>query len=87
MLTTINISLPKSLYADARKKVSQRGYASISELIRDSLRRHLYEEEITINGFTKAFEDHVLEAEKEPEENDVVLETKQDIDKFFDSLN
>lgn len=69
MTTTINISLPKSLYDEAKKTVAARHYTSVSELVRDALRKTIREEdpnEITVNGFTRAFEDEVLEAEKEP---------------------
>lgn len=89
-MSTINISLPKSMYEDAKKTLKTKGYASISELIRDALRKILYEEDknaITENGFPVWFEDKVLEAEKEPIENDVVLETKQDVKNFFKNLH
>lgn len=42
MNTTINISLPKSMYQDAKRLLEKRGYISISELIRDVLRDILY---------------------------------------------
>lgn len=67
---TINISLPKPLYADVKRKVAQNRYASVSELIRDAVRRILYPG-LTENGFTKEFEDRVLKAEAEPEENGI----------------
>lgn len=67
MTTTVNISLPQSLYNDAKKLLTKRGYASLSELIRDSLRTVLYPR-ITENGFTPEFEEEILEAAKEPVE-------------------
>lgn len=86
-MSTINISLPKNMYEDAKKALSTGRYASISELIRDALRKVLYEEEdknaITENGFPVWFEDKVLESEKQPEENDIVLETDKDIENYF----
>ncbi|MBI4991450.1 hypothetical protein HZB96_05145 [Candidatus Gottesmanbacteria bacterium] len=42
MTTTINISLPKTMYQDAKRYVEKKGYMSISELIRDALRNILY---------------------------------------------
>lgn len=81
-MATVNISLPDEMYKDAKKALPKRGFASLSEFIRDSLRKSIYPE-ITENGFTREFEDRVLEAEKEPMENDIVLETEEDIDKFF----
>lgn len=82
MITTINISLPKSLYEDTKVMVAKRGYSSVSELIRDTLRKLLYPN-ITENGFTKEFEDQVLEAAKEPIKNDVVLKTDKEIRDYF----
>lgn len=67
--TTINISLPAAMYEDAKKHVKRRGYASVSELIRDAVREWLYPR-VTVNGFTPAFEREVLKSEKEPREND-----------------
>lgn len=63
--------------------LEQRGYASISELVRDALRKTLYKEEITENGFTKEFEDEVLRSAAESDENEIVLETEKDIDNYF----
>lgn len=87
-MTTINISLPKSLLDEARKMLKTKHYASISELVRHSLRKTLAEEDpnaISINGFPNWFEDKVLESEKK---NDVagVWETEADIKNFFRNL-
>lgn len=87
-MTTINISLPTSLYKDIKKTIKQRGYSSVSELARDGFRKIIYQQEgLTENGFTPEFEEEVLKAAKEPLENDIVLETDEDIDKFFDELH
>jgi Arc/MetJ-type ribon-helix-helix transcriptional regulator len=86
MLTTINISLPSDMYKDAKKALITKRYSSVSELIRDSLRKTLYEE-ITANGFTRSFENHVLESANEPEENDIVLNSKKDIENYFNGKN
>lgn len=75
MLTTVNISLPKTMYEDAKKMVDWRGYSSLSELIRDSLRDILYPS-VTDNGFTPEFEERVLKASKEPLEKDIVWSGK-----------
>lgn len=42
--TTINISIPKQMYEDAKVFVKKNGYSSVSELIRDALRRILYDD-------------------------------------------
>lgn len=89
-MTTINISLPKSLLDEAKKMLKTKHYASISELVRHSLRKTLAEEDpnaISVNGFPNWFEDMVLEREKESDKNDIVLETSEDIDKYFDKLH
>ena len=85
MTTTINISLPHDLYEDAKRIIKQRRFASMSELVRDALRRTLYPE-VTVNGFTPEFEDEVLMAEAEPKENNSVWETEADVDKYFRDL-
>jgi len=70
-MATINISLPTTMYQDAKAILRVRGYASISELIRQALRDVLYPK-ITENGFTPAFEKKVLQAEKEANAGNVV---------------
>lgn len=84
MLTTINISLPKDLYKDAKRAMTAKRYSSVSELIRDALRRTLYAE-TTENGFTKEFEDYVLKSSSEDEENDVVFKTEKELENYFNS--
>ncbi|HCS78229.1 TPA: hypothetical protein DIV55_00630 [Patescibacteria group bacterium] len=69
MSTTVNISLPQQMYDDAKRFLKQRRYASLSELIREALRGVLYPI-VTENGFTPEFEEEVLKAAAEPEEND-----------------
>ena len=85
MTTTVNISLPKSLYQDAKKALVSRGYTSISELFRDALRHTLYPH-LTENGFTPEFEDAVLEAAAEPLNKSKVWRGTKDIDRYFDRL-
>jgi len=70
-MATINISLPTTMYQDAKAVRKLRGYASISELIRHALRDVLYPR-VTENGFTPAFEKKVLQAEKDANAGDVV---------------
>lgn len=77
--TTINISLPKGMYQDAKKYMQQKRFASISELIRNALRGMLYPN-LTENGFTPEFEDMVLESAKEPIE---LTKPLDDIDAYF----
>lgn len=85
-MTTINISLPKSLLDEAKALLKKKHYASVSELVRHSLRKTLAEEDpnaISVNGFPNWFEDKVLEAEKSPEKDDFVLETDEDFRNYF----
>ncbi len=83
-ITTVNISLPTTMYEDAKKHVRRRGYASVSELIRDAVREWLYPR-ITVNGFTPEFEKQVLKSEKEPRENDIILKSRKDIRAYFEN--
>lgn len=71
-MITINISMPKGLYAEAKRKAKRYHYASISELMRNALRWWLSDEDLTVNGFTPEFEAEVLEAEKEADKGNVV---------------
>lgn len=45
MTTTINISLPKEMYKDAKRVIRERRYASISELVREGMRKIIYDED------------------------------------------
>lgn len=85
-MTTINISLPKSMYQDVKRTMIVRRYSSTSELVRDALRKLIYGE-ITENGFTPEFEELVLKAESEPMENDQVWETEEDIENYFKNFD
>lgn len=75
MMTTINISLPTGMYDDIKKVLAQKGYSSVSELVRDSLRDILYPTK-TLNDFTPEFEDRVLEASKKPQKKDMTWNGK-----------
>lgn len=86
MNTTINISLPTSMYTDMKKALIKRRYTSVSELIREAVRKILYPSPLTVNGFTKEFEDQVLAASKSPRKNDIVLKTDTDIRNYFEHL-
>lgn len=68
---TINISLPQSLYEEAKKHQHAYHYGALSELIRDALRWWL-NPRLTRNGFTPEFEREVLRAEKEADAGSVV---------------
>ena len=46
MTTTINISIPSDMYKDAKKALKEKSYASISELVREGIRKIIYEEEV-----------------------------------------
>lgn len=82
---TINISLPRNLYEDAKKIVQTQSYSSVSELMRDALRKIVYPE-LTVNGFTKEFEDQILKIANKSDKDHIVLETKEEIDNYFRNL-
>ena len=84
-MNTINISLPESLYKEARRVVRNKGYSSISELVRDGLRKVIYPQ-LTENGFTPEFEEAVLRSAQEPVERGIMLETDEDVKKYFKHL-
>lgn len=84
-MMTVNISLPKTMYEDAKAYLARRGYSSVSELFRDTLREKLYPP-LTENGFTPEFEEAVLRSSALPREKDKVWKTEKDIDQYFDAL-
>lgn len=63
------------MYKDIKRYLPRRGYTSVSELIRNLVRREMYPE-ITENGFTREFEERVLKASAEPIEDDIVWDGK-----------
>lgn len=69
------------MYDEARKAMEQRGYSSISEFIRDVLRVRLYPQ-LTVNGFTPAFEEEVIRSASEPTEHSVEWNGKGSFTKF-----
>lgn len=83
---TVNISLPINLYKDIKKTIEDRGYSSVSELVRDAVRRVIYPD-LTENGFTSEFEEMVLRSAKESVDEKDVWETPGDIDKYFAKLH
>lgn len=85
MLTTINISLPRDMYKDAKRALATKRYSSVSELIRDALRKTLYGE-ITQNGFTKGFENEVLASAAESRKDDTKLRTDKEVGDYFRHL-
>lgn len=85
MTTTVNISLPKQMYEDAKKHLKKRGYASLSEFFRQSLRDVLYPK-VTVNGFTPEFEEEVLKAAAESRSRAETMNSDHDIDLYFDKL-
>lgn len=82
---TINISLPKTMYEDAKAYLARGGYASVSELFRDTLRDKLYPR-LTENGFTPEFEEEVLRIANQPSDKDKVWRTAKDVDDYFRAL-
>jgi len=81
-MNTVNISLPENMYKDVKKMLSGRGYSSVSELVRDALRKILYSG-TTESGFSKEFENEVYESSAQSPKKDIVLKTNRDIDKYF----
>ncbi len=68
---TVNISMPRGLYDQAKKRAKRYHYTGVSELIRDALRWWL-DDRLTRNGFTPEFEEEVLRSEQEAAAGNVV---------------
>jgi antitoxin ParD1/3/4 len=43
-ITTVNISLPKRMRAEIERKIAREAYGSVSEYLRDLIRRDLHKE-------------------------------------------
>lgn len=84
-MNTINISLPENMYKDVKKMLTSRRYSSVSELVRDALRKILYSQ-TSESGFSREFENEVLESSAQSLRKDIVLETERDIDRYFRKL-
>jgi len=85
-MATINISLPQNMYDDAKQMLVGKRYTSISELMRDALRRMLYQN-ISENGFSEEFETEALQSSRESEETDITLETEADVNRYFQNIS
>lgn len=73
-MTTINISLPEQLKKEADFLIGAGYYASFSDLVRDSLRRVIYDE-------------WYQEAKKDEKSGKaIILKSKKDIDNYFKKI-
>jgi len=81
MQTTINLS--SQTYKNIKKAVKDRKYGSIDQLVEDAVQQVIGGKQIVEEEFSQDVIDRILAAEKEPEENDTVLETEEDIHNYF----
>lgn len=77
-MTTINISLPEKLKADAETLIKKGFYASFSDVVRDSLRKL-----IAANKYDRWFAEAKEDLKKG---RAVVLRSEEDIDKYMNSI-
>lgn len=71
------------MYRDAKKIVAERGYSSLSELVRYALRNVIYHEpKLTENGFTPEFEEEILRRANDPNEKYIEWDGKTDFTEF-----
>jgi Arc/MetJ-type ribon-helix-helix transcriptional regulator len=80
MMTTINVSIPTDMYKRAKNAIPSGGYASISELIREALRKMLY---TTNQTEPTSFEKKVIDAESSSSSDDIILNTDSEMKSFF----
>lgn len=89
---TINITLPVRLKEEIENRVRGGMYTSVSEFIRHSIRKVLTSpaEEVPYGpSFSDEAVKEILAAEKnalEHPERNIVIETKEDLDRLFSSL-
>lgn len=73
---TINVTMPKGLMDVARQLVASGWYGSISEVVRAGVRQVAGQQQLTVNGFTREFEDEVLKAAAEPVDESLAWDGK-----------
>lgn len=71
---------------EVKKIIKKRGYATMSEYVRDILRDSIYPR-LTENGLAPAIESDILQSASEPVENDIVLDTDEEVRNYFTKLN
>jgi len=89
--STINITLPDRLKQEIDSRVRGGMYASVSEFIRNAVRRALTSRDDIPFGeaFSTEAENLILQAEEETiarPNNSTVLNSTKDIDRYLDSL-
>lgn len=83
----VNVPMSSELKRSIDQVVASGWYSSISELMREGARRVIKSSsKITVNGFTEEFENHVLEAEKGSRDDDLVIETEEQLEKYLNEL-
>lgn len=65
MNTTINVSLPKGLIKLAKQKVEEGYYSSVSEVVRDSMRKMFMDSGVPTFKMSKTAENQMLQAIEE----------------------
>jgi len=84
-MKTINISLPSNLNALARHQVNAGYYSSVSEVIRDALRRLFLTSSIPTIKMSKKAERTFLQARKDHAEGKTtLLKNINDLDKLME---
>jgi len=85
MNQTINISLPSNLNALARKQVQTGYYSSVSEVVRDALRRLFLTSSIPTIKMSKKAERNLEQAIKDHKDGKTtLLENIDDLDKLME---
>jgi Arc/MetJ-type ribon-helix-helix transcriptional regulator len=65
--STITVSIPSGLKRSAERLVRKGRFTSISEVVSVGIKKVVSSKEtLTENGFSKEFEEHVLQSAKEP---------------------
>lgn len=85
MNQTINISLPKNLTDLARSQVKNGYYSSVSEVMRDALRRFLFTPSVPTHKMSKKAEKILDQARKDHQKGrTTLLKNIDDLDKLIE---
>ncbi len=89
MNTTIRADIPIEMKRQIDSVIASGKFASVNAVVQHALTAVLPKPKrsrLTVNGFTPEFEEEVLASSRSPSENDTVIETEEDLERYFDRI-
>lgn len=89
--TTIRAIIPTEIKHRMDQAIAMGEFPSVHDLVSRALTTVLPQVKrrrprLTVNGFTPEFEDVVLASSKLPADTDTVIETDEDLERYFDRI-